>query len=135
MHLIDNSKAIGSKVSVDLDCLLDPVPKALLDLLTNNPQGEVVDYRMTDGDGIGFVLQLSDGSTKWFFAEELEKTLNEQSLDEQDENNSSLKNNTFNQFMPKRNIPNSPKVKDGILPLFNPLNFIKWLIYSLSDVI
>ncbi len=62
---------IGTSVRVDLDRIRDRVPGTLLKLLTNNPRGKVVDYKMTDGMGIGVVLELSDGSISWFFSEEL----------------------------------------------------------------
>ena len=45
--------------------------KDLLKKLKDNPRGKVVDYKMTDGTDIGLVLELSDGSTSWFFNEEI----------------------------------------------------------------
>ena len=44
-----------------------PKTKILLD----DPSGTVIDYKMTDGTGIGLVLKLSDGSFIWFFQDEL----------------------------------------------------------------
>ncbi len=62
---------IGSNVTVKLDRVRDRIPTPLLDTLSNNPRGRVLDYKMTDGTGIGLVLELSDGSTSWFFADEI----------------------------------------------------------------
>ncbi len=62
---------IGSNVRVQLDQVRDRIPKDLLMKLKDNPRGKVVDYKMTDGTDIGLVLELSDGTTSWFFNEEI----------------------------------------------------------------
>ncbi len=62
---------IGSNVRVRLDLVRDRIPKGLQQTLKNNPRGKVVDYKMTDGTDIGLILELSDGSTSWFFTEEI----------------------------------------------------------------
>ena len=62
---------IGSNVRVQVDQVRDRIPEDLLQKLKNNPRGKVVDYKMTDGTDIGLVLELSDGSTSWFFNEEI----------------------------------------------------------------
>ena len=68
----DSSKLVnGQKLRVDLDMVRDRIPKDLLNKLKTNPRGKVVDYKMTDGTDIGLVLELSDGSTSWFFNKEI----------------------------------------------------------------
>ena len=62
---------IGSSVRVQVDQVRDRIPKELLNKLKANPRGKVVDYKMTDGTDVGLVLELSDGSTSWFFNEEI----------------------------------------------------------------
>ncbi len=62
---------IGSNVRVQVDQVRDRIPGKLLKKLKENPRGKVVDYKMTDGTDIGLVLELSDGSTSWFFNEEI----------------------------------------------------------------
>ena len=62
---------IGSSVRVQLDQVRDRIPGTLLKKLKDNPRGRVVDYKMTDGGAIGLVLELSDGSTSWFFNKEI----------------------------------------------------------------
>ena len=62
---------IGSNVRVQVDQVRDRIPENLLNKLKTNPRGKVVDYKMTDGTDIGLVLELSDGSTSWFFNEEI----------------------------------------------------------------
>ena len=62
---------IGSKVRVDLNNVNDRIPSNLKGLLKDDPRGTLVDYKMTDGKGIGFVLELSNGSKSWFFENEI----------------------------------------------------------------
>ncbi len=62
---------IGASVRVQIEQVRDRIPKDLLNKLKNNPRGKVVDYKMTDGTDIGLVLELSDGTTSWFFNEEI----------------------------------------------------------------
>ena len=66
--------SIGSKVRVDLDLIRDRIPSSLAQLLANDPRGTVKDYKMTDGQGIGLVLELCDGSKRWFFDEEIKRS-------------------------------------------------------------
>ncbi len=62
---------IGSSVRIDLEKVRDRIPSALFRQLSKDPRGKVINYKMTDGMGIGLVLELSDGSTSWFFDEEI----------------------------------------------------------------
>ena len=62
---------IGSKVKVDLNRVIDRIPTRLVELLKKDPRGKVVDFKMTDATGLGVVLELSDGSTSWFFNDEV----------------------------------------------------------------
>ncbi|QNI85808.1 cytochrome b6-f complex subunit PetP [Synechococcus sp. PROS-7-1] len=60
---------IGSKVRVTR--VRDRIPKALVELLKSDANGTVTDFRTVDGKGIGVVVKLSDGSTNWFFEDEI----------------------------------------------------------------
>ena len=60
---------IGSKVRVTR--VRDRIPTALVELLKKDASGEVVDFRTVDGKGIGVVVELSNGSTCWFFDDEI----------------------------------------------------------------
>ena len=62
---------IGSKIKVDLESIRDRIPPNLANQLTKDPRGTIVDYKMTDGTGIGVVIKLSDGTQKWFFENEI----------------------------------------------------------------
>ena len=63
---------IGSQVSVNIGRVRDRVSPLLLELLSDNPSGRVLDYKMTDGrGGIGVVIKMNDGSKHWFFEDEV----------------------------------------------------------------
>ena len=66
-----NTFKIGARLKVDLDRVRDRIPTKLLKLIKSDPRGKLVNFKMTDGQGIGFVLELSDGSTSWFFDNEV----------------------------------------------------------------
>ena len=62
---------IGSKVRVDLDSVRDRIPSSLIKQLTTDPRGTIKEFKMTDGQGIGVVLELSNGESRWFFDNEI----------------------------------------------------------------
>ena len=79
-------------------------------------------YKITDGTDIGLILKLNNGSSAWFFNDELNQI------------DSSLISNTFsNESTTKKN--KVIIIKKSIKYVLNPNNFIKWLIRSLQDVI
>ena len=41
-------------------------------ILLTPPVGKIIDFRITDGKGIGVVLQLSNGKEQWFFEDEID---------------------------------------------------------------
>ena len=63
---------IGKTVQVNLRNIQDRLPEKLIRKLSLNPEGMVVDYKMTDGQGVGLVLEFEDGTRSWFFQKELE---------------------------------------------------------------
>ena len=60
---------IGSKIRVTR--VRDRIPKSLVDLLKADASGTEKEFRTVDGKGIGVVVELSDGSTNWFFEDEI----------------------------------------------------------------
>ncbi|AII44080.1 hypothetical protein KR100_12040 [Synechococcus sp. KORDI-100] len=63
------SITIGSKIRVSR--VRDRIPQNLVNLLKADPSGTVTDFRTVDGKGIGVVVELSNGSTCWFFEDEI----------------------------------------------------------------
>ena len=43
----------------------------MVDLLKSDASGTVTEFRTVDGKGIGVVVELSDGSSSWFFEDEI----------------------------------------------------------------
>ena len=60
---------IGSRVRVTR--VRDRIPADLVAALQADPIGTVTDFKMTDGTGVGVVLQLANGATSWFFDDEI----------------------------------------------------------------
>lgn len=58
---------IGQRVQVYR--LRDRVSKDIVDKL--GQQGTVKDFKMTDGSGIGAIVQFTDKTAVWFFEDEL----------------------------------------------------------------
>jgi len=91
--------------------------------------GKISDFRITDGKGIGVVLQLSNGKEQWFFEDE---------IDLLDANGNLINNNNLkkekNNFV--ANILNELKYdnKDKVGELLNPINFFLWLVVSFKDI-
>ena len=61
--------SIGTKVRVTR--VRDRIPSGLVATLKADPTGTVKGYRMTDGTGVGVVVELADGTTSWFFDDEI----------------------------------------------------------------
>ncbi len=75
-HLIAMAKPaslsrIGTKIKINIERVRDRIPSELIKQISEDPRGTVMDYKMTDGMGIGLVLKLKDGSQNWFFEDEV----------------------------------------------------------------
>ena len=63
---------IGSKIKINIERVRDRIPSYLINQLSEDPKGTVIDYKMTDGiGGIGVVIRMNDGSKHWFFEDEV----------------------------------------------------------------
>ncbi|KGG12968.1 MULTISPECIES: DUF2862 domain-containing protein [Prochlorococcus] len=65
-----NLTRIGSRIKIDLEKVRDRIPGKLIEKLNKDPRGTVLDYKMTDGGGVGVVVKFNDGSKSWFFDNE-----------------------------------------------------------------
>ena len=128
MSILDKVK-IGNTVQVNLELSKDRLTKETLDAINVSSLCKISDFRITDGKGIGVVLQLSNGKEQWFFEDE---------IDLLDENGNVIKKNNDNQensnfivnFLRGLNYVNKNKVSD----LINPINFFIWLVVSSKDI-
>ena len=63
---------IGSKIKINIERVRDRIPSYLINQISEDPRGTVIDYKMTDGiGGIGVVIKMNDGSKHWFFEDEV----------------------------------------------------------------
>ena len=128
MEFLDLVK-IGSKVKVNVDLSKDRLSPKTVESINQSSTCLVKDFRLTDGKGIGVVVELSNGEKEWFFENEIQ-LLDENgkiiSRTEKVEEDSSFLKDLFEKlkYEPRQ------KPKD----LINPLNFASWLIFSFKDI-
>ena len=128
MSFLDKVK-IGNSVQVNLELSKDRLTKETIDAINVSSLGKISDFRITDGKGIGVVLQLSNGEEQWFFEDE---------IDLLDENGNVIKKNYDKQensnfildFLRGLNYEN----KNNLSELLNPINFFIWLVVSFKDI-
>ena len=128
MSILDKVK-IGNSVQVNIELSKDRLTKETIDAINVSSIGTIRDFRITDGKGIGVVLQLSNGKEQWFFENE---------IDLLDENGNVIKKNNYKKensnfifdFIRGLNYENKYKVSD----LLNPINFFLWLVVSFKDI-
>ena len=128
MSILDKVK-IGNSVQVNLELSKDRLTKETIDAINISSLGKISDFRITDGKGIGVVLQLSNGKEQWFFEDE---------IDLLDENGNVIKKNNYKKensnlifdLLRRLNYENKNKVSE----LLNPINFFIWLVVSFKDI-
>ena len=128
MSILDKVK-IGNSVQVNLELSKYRLTKETIDAINVSSLGKIRDFRITDGKGIGVVLQLSNGKEQWFFEDEINLL---------DENGNVIKKNHDKQensnyifdFLRGLNYEN----KNNVSELLNPINFFIWLVVSFKDI-
>ena len=128
MSILDKAK-IGNSVQVNLELSKDRLTKEIIDAINVSSVGKICDFRITDGKGIGVVLQLSNGKEQWFFEDEINLL---------DENGNVIKKTNdikdskilITSILRRLNYENKNKVGD----LLNPINFFLWLVVSFKDI-
>ena len=128
MLILEKAK-IGDSVQVNLELSKDRLTKEIIDAINVSSKGKISDFRITDGKGIGVVLQLSNGKEQWFFEDEIHlidengNVINK--INDPKENNSLIFDN-----LRELNYENKNKVRE----LVNPINFFLWLVVSFKDI-
>ena len=128
MSILDKVK-IGNLVQINLGLSRDRLTKETIDAINVSSLAKISDFRITDGKGIGVVLQLSNGKEQWFFEDE---------IDLLDENGNVIKkildtkenSNFIFDFFKGLNYENKNKVSE----LLNPINFFIWVVVSFKDI-
>ena len=126
MSILDKVE-IGTSVQINLGLSKDRLTKETIEAINVSSLGKISDFRITDGKGIGVVLQLSNGKEQWFFEDEIDL------LDENGNvinNINDKKENSNFDFLVGLNYENKNKVSE----LLNPINFFIWLVVSFKDI-
>ena len=123
---------IGAKIKVDKSKIENLLPSKLLDKLPQQINGEIIDYKMTDGMGIGYVLMTEDNIKIWIFNTELnEQTRKEYSLEE---SNKYYNPQNSDLILGKYKVAYEINGNRNIKTIANPINLIKWIIFTLKDI-
>jgi len=128
MSILDKVK-IGNSVQVNLELSKDRLNKETIDAINVSSLGRVSDFRITDGKGIGVVLQLSNGKEQWFFEDEID-LLDENGKVIKKNNDKKENSNFIFDFLRGLNYENKNKVNE----LLNPINFFIWMVVSFKDI-
>ena len=128
MSILDKAK-IGNSVQVNLELSKDRLTKEIIDAINVSSVGKICDFRITDGKGIGVVLQLSNGKEQWFFEDEI-NLLDENGNVIKKTNDIKDSNGLITNILYKLNYENKNKVGE----LLNPINFFLWLVVSFKDI-
>ena len=128
MSILDKVK-IGNSVQVNLELSRDRLTKETIDAINVSSLGKISDFRITDGKGIGVILQLSNGKEQWFFEDEIDFL--DENGDVIKKNNDKKENSNFIfDFLSGLNYENKNKVNE----LLNPINFFIWVVVSFKDI-
>ena len=128
MLILDKVK-IGNPVKVNLELSKDRLTKETIEAISVSSLGKIIDFRITDGKGIGVVLQLSNGQEQWFFEDEID-LLDENGNVIKKNNDKKNDSNFIFDFLRVLKYDNKNKVSE----LLNPINFFIWLVVSLKDI-
>tara|TARA_Y100001968_G_scaffold152411_1_gene139404 strand:+ start:603 stop:1001 length:399 start_codon:yes stop_codon:yes gene_type:complete len=123
---------VGTKIKVDKSKIENLLPNKLLDDLPQIINAEVIDYKMTDGLGIGYVLMTEENQRIWIFNNELnEQTKREYKIYDTNISKSQNENKfIFGKYKVDYDINGNRNIKT----ITNPINIISWLIFTLKDI-
>ena len=123
---------IGTKIKVKKSTIENNLPNKVLNDLPPIINGEVIDYKMTDGMDIGYVLITEKKQKIWIFNNELDEQTKKDYKIHREENSTSILTKTITSQVNKFNyeINGNRKIKT----MANPNNLISWLIFTLKDI-
>ena len=127
MEFLDLVK-IGSPVNINVNLSKDRLSPKTLNAIKDSSSFKVKDFRLTDGKGVGVIVEFSNGEQEWFFENEIEILDENGKIIPRDD---SLEKKFFIRDLIK-DLKYKPRT--NVKELINPINFFSWLIYSLKDI-
>ena len=123
---------VGSVINIEKAKIENVLPKKILEDLPQMINAEVIDYKMTDGMDIGYVLMTENNIKIWIFNNEL----NEQTKKEYKIESSNKPTNLLTIEILSRidKVEYELNGNRSIKNLANPFNLISWLIFTLKDI-
>ena len=75
--MIEDSSILqkGQILRVDINEVIDRLPQNILEIISKEPDVELVGYKMVDGNEFGLVVKLENGEISWFFEKELSEIM------------------------------------------------------------
>ena len=127
MEFLDLVK-VGSPVNINVNLSKDRLSSKTLNAIKESDSFRVKDFRLTDGKGVGVIVEFSNGEEEWFFENEIEiLDANGKIIPRVD----AIEKKMFLSNLLK-NLKYEPKT--NFKELINPINFFSWMIYSLKDI-
>ena len=130
MTILDKVK-IGNKVKINLNLSKDRLTKETIEAINTSSECTISDFKITDGKGIGVIVNLSNGKYEWFFENEIQILDEEGNIIENE--GEKIKNDNNFIFDAINNI--NYETKFELSELLNPINFTTWLIFSIRDIL
>ena len=123
---------IGTIIQVDKSKIENIIQNKSLNDLPQVINGRIVDYKMTDGMGIGYVLITDNNLKIWIFNTELnDKIRREYKIEE---TNKSKKQENNDLILGKYKVAFDINGNREIKTIVNPINLINWLIFTMKDI-
>ena len=123
---------VGANIKVDKSKIMNVLPNKILEDLPKMIDGKVVDYKMTDGMGIGYVLMTENNLKIWIFNSELnDQTRKEYKIEDLKKSENFIPQAISSKlYKVKYDLNGNRKLKN----IANPINLLSWLIFTLKDI-
>ena len=123
---------VGATIKVEKSKIENVLPKKILDDLPKMINGKVIDYKMTDGMDIGYVLMIDNNLKIWIFNSELDKqTRKEYKIEDSKISTNNITKELLSQI---NKVDYDLNGNRSIRKIANPINLISWLIFTLKDI-
>ena len=123
---------VGSRIKVEKSKIKNVLPKKILNDLPKLINGKVIDYKMTDGMDIGYVLMTDNNLKIWIFNSELDaQTRKEYKIEDSKISTNNITKELLSQI---NKVDYDLNGNRSIRKIANPINLISWLIFTLKDI-